>query len=288
MKIVLIGADGQLGSDLFERLKGKQTTPLYYPDFDVTRREQIENTIERVKPAVVINTSAFNRVDECEISPLEAFKVNTIAARDLAQVCQKIGSVLVHFSTDYVFNGKKKTPYTEEDRPQPLSIYGLSKYGGEILIRSAKCKYFLIRTCGLYGKAGCWGKGRNFVDAMVEAASKNKTIRVVNDQTITPTSTSELAQRVLELISLQRFGVYHMTNDGQCTWFEFARSIFELLQRKVDIVPVDSDSYGARAKRPPFSVLDNRMAERAGITPFSHWRDALEVYLQEKGYLDRV
>jgi len=288
MKIVLIGADGQLGSDLFERLDGKRTVPLYYPDFDITRAEQLETTLSRLKPEVVINTSAFNRVDECEISPFEAFKVNTIAVRDLARICQKIGAVLVHFSTDYVFDGKKKNPYKEQDHPQPLSVYGLSKFGGEILIRNAGCKYFLIRTCGLYGKAGCWGKGRNFVDAMVEAASKNKTIRVVSDQIVTPTSTSELALRVLELISRQRYGVYHMTNDGQCTWFEFAQSIFELLERKVDLVPVDSHAYGARARRPAYSVLDNRKAERAGITPFSHWRDALGVYMKEKGYLDRL
>lgn len=285
MKVVLIGADGQLGSDLFERLDKKQTTALYYPEFDVTKTEQIEDTFSRLSPTVVINTAAFNRVDECETSPLEAFKVNTIAVRDLAQVCQKLGAVFVHFSTDYVFNGEKRTPYTEQNSPHPISVYGLSKLAGEILVRNVSNQFILIRTCGLYGKAGCWGKGRNFVDAMVEAASKNKSVRVVCDQTVTPTSTSELAQRVLELISSRQFGIYHMTNEGQCTWFDFARSIFELLEKEVELIPIDSDTYGALARRPAFSVLDSQKAGRAGITPFSHWKEALRDYMKEKGYI---
>lgn len=285
MKVVLIGADGQLGSDLFERLDKKKTTALYYPEFDVTKTEQIEDTFNRLSPTVVINTAAFNRVDECETSPLEAFKVNTIAVRDLAQVCQKLGAVFVHFSTDYVFNGEKRTPYTEQNSPHPVSVYGLSKLAGEILVRNVSNQFILIRTCGLYGKAGCWGKGRNFVDAMVEAASKNKPVRVVCDQTVTPTSTSELAQRVLELISSRQFGIYHMTNEGQCSWFDFARSIFELLEKEVELIPIDSDTYGALARRPVFSVLDSQKAGRAGITPFSHWKEALRDYMKEKGYI---
>jgi dTDP-4-dehydrorhamnose reductase len=285
MKVVLIGADGQLGSDLFERLDKNQTTALYYPEFDITKTEQIKDTLTRLSPSVVINTAAFNRVDECETSPLEAFKINTISVRNLAQVCQKLGAVFVHFSTDYVFNGEKRTPYTEQNSPHPVSLYGLSKLAGEILVRNVSHRFYLIRTCGLYGKAGCWGKGKNFVDAMVEAASKNTPVRVVCDQIVTPTSTSELAQRVIELISTRQFGIYHMTNEGQCTWFDFARSIFELLEKEVELIPVDSNTYGALARRPAFSVLDSRKACRAGITPFSHWKEALRVYMKEKEYI---
>lgn len=288
LKVVLIGADGQLGTDLFERLDKTKTFPLYYPDFDITNPGQIEKRLTRLKPEVVINTAAYNRVDECEKSALDAFKINTIAARDLARVCQKLRAVLVHFSSDYVFGGEKKVPYTEEDSPHPLSVYGLSKLGGEILIRNFLTGHFLVRTCGLYGKAGCWGKGVNFVDSMVEAASRGTPVRVVSDQTVTPTSTSELAQRVLELISTQKFGIYHMTNEGQCTWFEFARAIFELLEKDVELLPIDSVSYGAAAKRPAYSVLDSRKAGRAGITPFSHWKKALRFYMSEKGYIQET
>lgn len=285
MKVVIIGADGQLGTDLFERLEKTQAVPLNYPEFDITKTDQLEERLSILEPTVVINTAAYNRVDESETSPFEAFELNTIAVRDLARVCDKIGAIFVHFSTDYVFGGEKKTPYTELDSPHPLSVYGLSKLGGEILAKNLSNRHFLIRTCGLYGKAGCWGKGRNFVDAMAEAALKETPVRVVCDQTVTPTSTSELAQRVLELISSGKFGLYHMTNEGQCTWFEFAQNIFDILEKDVELIPVDSATYGAAARRPAYSVLSNRKAEKAGITAFSHWKRALERYLRKKGFL---
>jgi dTDP-4-dehydrorhamnose reductase len=285
MKIALIGANGQLGSDLSKNLDKDTTSILNYPDFDITKPESMAKVLHELNPAVVINTASFNRVDECEEFPQQAIDVNASAVRALSQVCSDLGATLVHFSTDYVFDGRTNKPYTEKDTPNPLNIYGQTKLDGEQFVRGLLNKYFLIRTCGFYGEAGCWGKGYNFVDAMVHASEENQVVRVVNNQTVTPTSTAELAERVLELIQTQEFGLFHMTSEGHCTWFEFAKTIFKLLGRDVELIPVDSNEYGAAAVRPSYSVLDNWKGRSIGLTPFSHWTKALEDYLIAKGYL---
>lgn len=287
MKIALIGADGQLGTDLMKCLHKEKVYPLYYPDFDITKPEQARKTLHETGAEVVINTAAYNRVDDAEDSPWECFNLNSIAVKTLASICQQFDFVLVHFSTDYVFDGQKSSPYVEEDIPNPLSIYGMSKFVGELFIRNKLSKFYLIRTCGLYGEAGCWGKGTNFVDSMLCLAQKGKIIRVINDQIITPTSTAELASRVKQLIDTHQYGLYHLTNEGQCTWFEFAKAIFKLTNKKPQLYPVDSDTYGAKAPRPSYSVLENKRAKEIGICDFSPWEEALKNYLEKKGYLDK-
>lgn len=286
MKIAIIGADGQLGSDLLKNLKENELLPLYYPDFDVTKPKRAKEILSKLKPEILINTSAYQRVDECEENPQESFKVNSIAVRDLALICKKLGFIFVHFSTDYVFDGKKKNPYTEEDRPNPLSVYAVSKLAGEYFVRNILEKYFLIRTCGLYGEAGCWGKGTNFVDTMISLEKRGETLRIVNDQWVTPTSTAELALRIGELIQTNNYGLYHLTNEGQCTWFEFSRTIFSLTGKKPRLIPVDSKTYAAKALRPSYSVLENRKAKEIGLTDFSHWKKALKNYLVKKRYVE--
>lgn len=285
MKIAIIGADGQLGSDLLKTLKGNEILSLYYPDFDVTKPERAKEILYKLKPEILINTSAFHRVDECEENAQESFKVNSIAVRDLALICRELEFIFVHFSTDYVFDGRKKNPYTEEDTPNPLSVYAVSKLAGEYFIRNILEKYFLIRTCGLYGEAGCWGKGTNFVDTMISLEKKGETLRIVNDQWVTPTSTGELALRIGELIQSGHFGLYHLTNEGQCTWFEFAETIFSLIGKKTQLLPVDSKTYAAKALRPSYSILENKKAKEIGLTDFSHWKKALKDYLIKKGYI---
>ncbi|MBE0460233.1 MAG: dTDP-4-dehydrorhamnose reductase [Candidatus Aminicenantes bacterium] len=285
MKIALIGADGQLGTDLSTLLKGTNLSELLYPDFDITKPERAKKILYSIKPDVVINTAAYHRVDECEENPEKSFEVNALAVRELAYICLELDAALVHFSTDYVFDGIKKTPYIEEDCPNPLSIYGVSKLAGEYFVQNILEKHFIIRTCGLYGIAGCWGKGKNFVDTIVEQANKGRTIRVVNDQWITPTSTEELAQKVLELIQSRQYGLYHLTNEGECTWFGFAQKIFKIIGQKPDLEPVTTEQYGAKAKRPPYSVLENKRAKDIGLTDFSYWEEALRNYLLKKGYI---
>ncbi len=287
MKIALIGANGQLVSDLLKILNKDNTSILNYPDFDITKLEtmKMKEALSKINPAVVINTASFNRVDECEHHPNQAIELNAVAVKILSQVCADMEATLVHFSTDYVFDGRAGKPYTEKDMPNPLNVYGQTKLDGEKFVHELLDKYVLIRTCGLYGEAGCWGKGYNFVDAMVRASEKNRPIRVINDQTVTPTSTAELAERVMELIHAQEYGLFHLTNEGQCTWFEFAKTIFKKLEKDVNLVPVESSEYGAAAVRPTYSVLDNWRAKSIGLTPFSHWTKALEDYMVAKGYL---
>ncbi len=287
MKIALIGADGQLGSDLMKTLSRGTVIPLYYPEFDVTQPEKARDMLLSTQPDIVINTSAYHRVDECEDHPQESFRINATAVRDLALACREFDWTLVHFSTDYVFDGKKTSPYTEEDTPHPLSVYAVSKLAGEYFVKALLEKYFLIRTCGLYGVAGCWGKGTNFVDTMISLADKGQPLKVVNDQWVTPTSTEELAVRIGELIQTSDYGLYHLTNEGQCTWFGFAQAIFRLTGKTPQqLFPVDSKTYGAKAVRPAYSVLENRKAKAIGISDFSSWEAALETYLRNKGYLE--
>ena len=283
MKIALIGADGQLGFDLLNLLPTEKCRPLFYPDFDVREAQKTRDILQSLAPDVVINTAAFHRVDECEDRPEEALIVNAVAVRNLALICRERNAVLVHFSTDYVFDGRKRTPYVEEDEPAPLNVYGVSKLAGEYFVRSLCRKYFLIRTCGLYGSAGCREKGMNFVELMIHLEKSGRPLRVVDDQWVTPTSTEELAGRILELLGTERYGLYHMTNEGQCTWYEFAREIFSLVGRAANLSPIDSQAYGAKARRPAYSVLENQRAKALGITDFSPWREALKNYLKKKG-----
>lgn len=284
-KVALIGADGQLGSDLMTVLEDQDVIPLYYPDFDITKTAEVRRTLAKLRPEIVINTAAYHRVDECEDNPHQSFLINAIKVRDLAIVCRELSCVLVHFSTDYVFDGKKRTAYTEEDSPNPLSVYGVSKLAGEYFIHNTLEERVLVRTCGLYGEAGCWGKGNNFVDTMIALAKKGQSLRVVDDQVVTPTSTAELAARIAELISSGEYGLFHLTNEGQCSWYEFAQAIFNMLGLKPLLEPVDSRTFGVKAQRPAFSVLENKRAKEIGLTDFSDWRVALRDYLKRKGYL---
>lgn len=284
-KIALIGADGQLGTDLLEVLAEDDVRPLFFPAFDVTSPETSGRILRDMAPDIVINTAAFHRVDECETRPLEAFRVNTLAVRDLALTCREIGAVLVHFSTDYVFDGRKRTPYGEDDPPNPLSVYAGSKLAGEYFVRNTMSRHFVIRTCGLFGRAGCREKGRNFIETMIALEKAGKTLRVVDDQTVAPTSTLELADRTAALLKTDGYGLYHLTSRGECTWYGFTRAIFDAIGRTPDLVPISTEDLDAPARRPAYSVLDGVRARKAGLTEMSFWKDALRDYLEIMGHL---
>ena len=278
--IALIGADGQLGTDLAARIPPESLRPLFYPEFDVTRPAAAEAALRAIRPDVVINTAAFNRVDEAEDRVEEAFAVNAFALRGLSRTCSELGAALVHFSTDYVFDGRKGAPYTEDDEPAPLNAYGESKLAGEHFVRALCGRHFVIRTCGLYGRAGCMDKGRNFVQAMLDAAGRGGPVRVVDDQRMTPTSTAELADNVLALLRSEEYGLYHMTGGGACTWYEFAAAIFDLSGLQADLRPVSSADLRQKARRPAYSVLENARAGRLALPGFSDWRTALARFLE--------
>ncbi|MBI4466876.1 MAG: dTDP-4-dehydrorhamnose reductase [Acidobacteria bacterium] len=282
MRVLLTGAGGQLAADLQSCLRSDDLIPLPHAELDITNPAAVRAQMARHRPDCIINGAAYNRVDDAEDHPDEAFAVNAVGVELLARAAAAAGAVLVHFSTDYVFDGTKRTPYVETDAPNPQSVYALSKRAGEIFVEQHCREYFLIRTCGLYGQAGNRSKGGNFVERMLRLAQEGKPLRVVNDQVLAPTSTRDLAEKLAPLIRTDRYGLYHMTNTGECSWYEFAREAFGLAGLSADLRPVSSAEFGARARRPPYSVLDNAAYRAAGFPDFRPWQDALADYLKQR------
>ena len=282
MKIALLGANGQLGRDLQQALQGHEITAFTRGEFDVTEHTRTRAILTDLRPEVIMNTTAYHRVDDCESLPETAYAVNAVSVLNLARLSNELDSVFVHFSTDYVFDGKERQPYTEESEPFPLSVYSNSKLAGEFIVRTVAKKYFLVRTCGLYGVSGSRGKGGNFVEVMLAKARRGEPIRVVDDQILTPTYTVDLANQVARVLPTAHYGLFHMTNEGSCSWYEFARAIFEISGIKADLSPTTSELYKTPAIRPAYSVLENARLKGLGLNQMQHWRDALAAYLKSK------
>jgi dTDP-4-dehydrorhamnose reductase len=289
--VLLLGAGGQLGTDLRRTLPAAALVPLTRADLDVTDRDAVERALDAHAPAWVINTAAFHRVDDIELKDAQlAFAVNEVAAGHLARACARRGARLLHLSTDYVFGGGRpsepRRPYAEDSPPVPLSVYGESKLAGERLIQEASSTHLVVRSSGLYGVAGSAGKGGNFVETMLRLARKGERIKVVHDQVLAPTYTADLAEAIARLVAARPpGGIYHLTNAGACSWFEFAGRIFELCKLAPDLAPTTSAEYQAPASRPPYSVLANTRAAALGLPPLRPWPEALEDYLRAKGHL---
>jgi dTDP-4-dehydrorhamnose reductase len=282
VRTLLIGADGQLGQELRQVYADHDLVPVTHADLEITDWKHAEELLDRNVPDLILNTAAYHRVDECEEFPARAYEVNALAVRHLAQWSKAHQAVLLHFSTDYVFDGCLRRPYSEADLPEPLSAYAVSKLAGEYFIRAIHDRHFIIRTCGLYGIAGSSGKGGNFVETMLRLAVEGKEIRVVNDQVLTPTSAKELARKVRQLVETRAYGLYHITNNGACSWYEFAAGIFEMAGLTPRLQPTTSAAFGARADRPAYSVLDNANLRSLGLDDLRHWRDALNEYLEDR------
>jgi len=285
LRTLLIGANGQLGQELRQVYADHDLVPVTRADLEITDWKHTEEVLDRNVPDLILNTAAYHRVDECEEFPAKAYEVNALAVRQLAQWARAHGAILVYFSTDYVFDGCLRRPYTEADPPAPLSAYAVSKLAGEYFIRAIHDRHVIIRTCGLYGIAGSSGKGGNFVETMLRLATEGKEIRVVDDQVLTPTSAKELARKVRQLVETGAYGLYHMTNNGACSWYEFAAAIFELSGLTPRLEPTTSAAFGARANRPAYSVLDNANLRSLGLDDLRDWRDALKEYLEERTHM---
>ena len=285
MRIAVLGAAGQLGRDLCPRLAALgEVIPLSRSDIDLSDPLSIAPAvITALRPDMFVNCAAYNFVDKAETDVETAAPVNTISVRILARVCADSGTKLVHFSTDYVFgaDATRTTPYTEDDEPGPVNAYGQSKRQGESMARYAP-EHLVIRTCGLYGVWGSGGKGGNFVETMLRLAGQGKPLRVVNDQRCTPSYTVDVASAAVELIARNATGLFHVTNSGDCTWFEFATEIFRQSGVKPDLTPVTSAEYDAPAKRPAYSVLSTAKLAAFGIPPLRPWPEALAAYLVER------
>jgi dTDP-4-dehydrorhamnose reductase len=276
VQYAVLGANGQLGRDLCPRLPG-EVVPLTRAEVDLARPETVRQALHALRPDVVVNCAAYNLVDRAESEPETAFAVNVWGVRALADVCRDLDCVLVHFSSDYVFglDAQRRLPYAPEEAAGPLSVYGLSKLGGEFIIRSLVTRHFIVRTCGLYGVWGVGGKGGNFVETMLRLAGQGKPLRVVDDQECTPSYTVDVAEATVALLQTQRYGVHHVTNAGSCTWHALARTIFELAGVKADLAPTTSAAWGAAARRPAYSVLISGTTVRP-------WPEALAAYLRER------
>jgi len=282
MKILLIGANGQLGSDLVKVLTGEDLVPLTHQDIEICDAEVTRAVIARHQPDVVINTAAYHRVDECETNVAKSFQVNTFGVRNLALACREAGATLVHMSTDYVFDGRKGTPYVETDLPNPINVYGVSKLAGEHLVCYLLDEYFVVRTSGLYGVAGSSGKGGNFVEGRLRQAREGKTIRMVNDQALSPTYTVDLARQIHRLIQTEQYGLYHITSGGWCSWYDFTAKILELSGLETELIPQPTARSGAAARRPAYSVLENAALAHLGLDEMRPWEEALAAYLRER------
>lgn len=289
--IAIIGSNGQLGYDLQRALSGQralhhkgtgQVIPLTHRDIEITDPVMVENVLSNIRPDTVINTAAFHRVEDCEAEYAKAFLTNAIGPRNLAQTCQKLGATLVHVTTDYVFDGTKREPYMEEDAPNPINTYGVSKLAGEYFIRNLCQKHLIIRTSGLFGIVGCRVKGGNFIDTMLRLANERAEIAVVDDQTVSPSYTLDVAQRIAELLPLRTYGIFHVTNSGQCSWYEFASKIFELAGPRVNLRRTSQEEMRSKIKRPRYTVLASSRIEVLGLRPLRPWQEALVAYMAER------
>jgi dTDP-4-dehydrorhamnose reductase len=281
MKVAVIGAKGQLGSDLIDTLDG--SIPLSHEEIDVTEYKSCE-ILKKIRPDVTINTAAYHKTEECEDNPEHSFLVNTIGAKNIADICNEIGSINVYISTDYVFDGNRGN-YTEDDFPDPINWYGVSKYAGEIVTRSGSPRHYIFRVSSLFGQQGAGSKGGNFIETMINLSKSRDEVSVVNDIFMSPTYTSDAAAIINKVISHELpFGIYHANNTGCCSWYEFTQKIYSALSIKTKIIPIPSSQYPTRARRPVNSCLMNQKITLFNIQP-RPWQEGLLDYLKGKGHI---
>ncbi len=281
-KILLIGKTGQLGSEIMKDVSsfGFEITGLEKEELDVTNESQVKEKIEKIKPDILINTSAYHIVSKCEENPLAAMAVNFIAVRDLAKICKKKNIIFITYSTDYVFDGEKGTPYEEGDLPNPLQMYGLSKLAGEYAALDLYPQgTFVIRTCGLFGgKKGSPEKGGNFVLNIIKEAQDKEIVEVSCEQIISPTYAGDLSKATLKLLnSKAEPGIYHFVNEGHCSWGEFTQEIFTLAKINTKVKLIDRGGLSGGLKRPKFSALKNTKAKAKNIE-LPSWQEGLKSY----------
>ncbi len=281
MKIALTGADGMLGHAIQKVFSDSELIPFSHTTLDITDLDHAVKSVRDAQPDILIHTAAFTDVDACETDPEKAYLVNGIGARNMAIACEEIRCPIVHISSDYVFDGTKDSPYDEWDKTNPISQYGLSKLMAEQFISSLTNRFYIVRTSWLFGP-----HGRNFVDTIVRLLAGKDTLKVVNDQCGSPTFTEDLANMIRQMMG-RGYGIYHATNSGACTWYEFAVKIAELIGSDTEIEPVTSVQFKRPAKRPAQSGLNNTMLRLEGITPLRHWSEALEHYIKQN-FSDRA
>jgi dTDP-4-dehydrorhamnose reductase len=276
MKILLLGKTGLLGQSLFSALpKDHEVFAPTHAECDITKLETIKKIIDEQKPEVVINAVGYTQVDKAEHEKDLAYKLNSRGVLNIINCIKSTNIELVHFSTDYVFDGTKKVGYQESDKTNPLSVYGASKAEAEAEILKDLTNFYLVRTSWVFGPGG-----KNFVDTMLNLAKKHEPIKVVNDQTGCPTLTLDLAEAVLALLKTKKYGIYHLVNDGSCSWYEYACEIFNQLGISQEVLPITSQELKRDAVRPQNSILLNTKAPK-----LRNWKEALTAYLTDKSLI---
>jgi dTDP-4-dehydrorhamnose reductase len=282
MKIAVVGANGQLGSDVAAAFvnHGDEVVPLTHSDIELSNIASVSVCLKEVRPQLVVNTAAMHHVENCEREPEKAFSVNGLGTRNLALVARETGATLMHVSTDYVFDGAKGSPYEESDAPNPLNVYGNTKLSGEYFVRGTVDKHFVLRTSAIYGRSPCRAKGGlNFIELMLKLAKERGEVRVVDSEFITPTPTAEIARQMVALSRAECYGLYHATAEGSCSWYEFAGEIFALTGTKVNLKVAGPNEFPAKVPRPKYSVLENRGLKSHELSVFKHWQEGVREYL---------
>ncbi len=284
MKVAVVGANGQLGTDLVDALTaaGHQAIPLGHAEIEVSDRESVTAALAQCRPEAVLNTAAFHNMAECEADPARTFAVNAIGALNLARASAELGVRNVYYSTDYVFDGAKGEPYVETDRPRPLNVYGASKLAGERLTEVYAPGSLVLRVAGLYGRVPCRHKGENFITKMIGLAGKLPEVRVVTDEVLTPTPTRAIAEKTVELLATDAAGLMHLTCEGWCSWNEFARQIWDTLEIATPLGEATVADFPVPFQRPTYSVLANSRLAATGLAPMPHWREALHDFLSRE------
>jgi dTDP-4-dehydrorhamnose reductase len=278
VNIAIIGANGQLGMDLMQAFGEAKPVGLTHEDLEIASLDAVSRVLNSLKPDLVINTAAYHKVDDCEKHPDRSFEVNALGPWNLAVVCESLRADLLHISTDYVFDGAKQSPYAETDLPHPLNVYAVTKVAGEHFIGANSSRYYIVRSSGLYGHNTCRAKGRNFIDTMLKLATEKKEVRVVRDEVLTPTYTYHLALQIRELVKTRAYGLYHITNNGACSWYEFACAIFRHAGMSVNVVPSTVKDFPSPIRRPHYSVLENAQLRSLGIDHMPPWEESLRHY----------
>lgn len=278
MKVLVTGVKGQLGYDVMAELAKRniEAIGVDIDEMDITDKISVEKVIGEAAPDVVVHCAAYTAVDAAEDNEALCRRVNADGTRNIAEVCKKLDCKMVYISTDYVFDGQGTRPWEPDDERHPLNVYGQTKYEGELAVQENLSKYFIVRIAWVFGK-----NGKNFVKTMLKLAETHDKLTVVNDQFGSPTYTYDLARLLVDMIQTDKYGIYHATNEGICTWYEFACEIFRQAGIKIEVTPVPASEYPAKAKRPENSRLDKSKLTENGFERLPSWQDALRRYIKE-------
>lgn len=281
-RVLLLGGSGQLGKDLRAELSGYEVAAPSHTQVSVENVDSLFAAFQRYRPTLVVNTSAFHQLDACEAEPARAYEINAFAVDRIASLCALGGAAFAHVSTDYVFGGDASSPYGESDAPQPICIYGLSKFAGEQLLQRHSNRWFIFRVSGLYGPSGTTNKGVTFIERALRQAEQHQPLRVVDDVTFSPSYTIDVASTIREILERDAFGLYHLTNSGSCTWYDFAAEALAAAGFDDGVARAKDADFRGLARRPMFTALRHDTLARNGFKELPDWRDAVQRYVRQR------